>query len=282
MGYDMGRGARIRRVVVATLLALVLVAVLGAVIVQAEGAWMEVRYLRVLVSAIFDGDVTVTDDLTVTDDTTMTGDAAVGGDLDVTGAATVGSTLDVTGDLTAGAALDVTGDTTVGGTLDVTGITTAGVLSQTINTENRMLPTVAMVSLDIDNATSPSNILTVGDGEVWAVYACFANVLADFATGETNDAVFQVGDGTTANLFLDLEDAELQVADTDNGPAGWQGLTESTQGVGLDAGSGSPIAILAPSGADQNIVATFTGTGLAGDGTTAADIAVYMIYWRLN
>ena len=97
---------------------------------SAAGPWMEVRYLRVLVNAIFDGDLTIGDDLAITDDITIGGDAAV------TGVGTVGGTLDVTGAVTAADAVDITGattvtgtlaavnDATVGGTLDVTGATT--------------------------------------------------------------------------------------------------------------------------------------------------------------
>ena len=46
--------------------------------------------------------------------------------------------------------------------------------------------------------------------------------------------------------------------------------------------SGSPLVIMAPDGDDLNLVATFSGTELVGDGTEAADITVYMLYWRLQ
>jgi len=252
---DTNRGWARTAIVLVTVLAGLLLATAPIV---AASPWMEVRFLRVLVNGIFDGDLTVGDDLTVTDDATITGDAAVGGTLGVTGASTLSSTL------------------------EVTGVSTLGVISQAVNTENVMLPSVVAASVDIDNDSSPATLFTIGDGAVWAVTACFANVLEDFGTGVSDDAVFTVGDGTTANLFLDLRDAELQAADDDGGAAGWQGLTESTQGAGLDVASGSPLVIMAPSGAATNVVATFSGTGLAGDGTEAADITVYMVYWRLQ
>ena len=52
--------------------------------VGAQG-YDQVRFLRVLVNLIVDGDVTVGDDLTVTDDSTLTDDVNIGGDLAVDG-----------------------------------------------------------------------------------------------------------------------------------------------------------------------------------------------------
>jgi hypothetical protein len=255
----------------ALILALVVLLVAPlALSVDAAGPWLEVRFLRVLVNGIFDGDLTIGDDLTVDDSATITGDTVAGGTLDVADAVTMAD------------ALDVTGNTTITGTLDVSGVSTLATISQAVSTENVMLPSVVAASVDIDNDSSPATLFTIADGEVWAVTACFANVLEDFGTGGSDDAVFTVGDGSTADLFLDLADAELQAADDDGGAAGWQGFTESTQGTGLDAGSGSPLIVMAPSGSATNIVATFSGTGLAGDGTEVDDITVYMIYWRLQ
>jgi len=159
----------------------------------------------------------------------------------------------------------------------------AGGLRTLANAENVNLPSVVSEGVDIDNETSPVTLFTVADGEVWLVYTCVANVLADFDTGANNDATFQVGVSGAADMLLDLIDAELQTADADDGgPAGWQGLSESTQGTALDDASGSAITVFAPSGSDANIIATFAGTGLAGDGSAADDITVYLVYWRIQ
>jgi hypothetical protein len=79
------------------ILAIALVAVLlvGAVTfpqnADAQSPYMNVRFLRVLVNLIVDGDTTLSDDLTVGDDVTISGDASVTGDTTLTGALTSGS-----------------------------------------------------------------------------------------------------------------------------------------------------------------------------------------------
>jgi hypothetical protein len=190
----------------------------------------------------------------------------------------VGDDATVTDDLT------VTGLATIGETLEITGVTTftAGI-SQAVNVESVMYPTVLSVDIDIDNDSSPFTCATVADGEIWFVHEVFANVLDNFDTGGSNDATFDVGDGNDQDGFLDLDDGELQVADTEGtgATAAWQGfMSTDTRGVYM---ASTPTFPYAPSGAAETIDCTFAGTGLASDtGDTATDITVYVVYTRIQ
>lgn len=159
----------------------------------------------------------------------------------------------------------------------------SGALSQSLDTENLgSLPTILSVSVDIDNDSSPVVCATIADGEIWFIHQVYANVLDNFATGGSNDATFNVGDGNDADGLLDLDDAELQAADVDiaNGTAGWQGYGADTIGAFMAAGAGF---IYAPSGAAETIDCSFAGTGLASDtASTADDITIYVVYTRIQ
>ncbi len=73
------------------ILALAMVYLASGVIMTATAAspYMNVKFLRVLVNTIIDGDLTVGDDATITDDLTVSGDLAVAGASGLTGALTV-------------------------------------------------------------------------------------------------------------------------------------------------------------------------------------------------
>jgi len=147
--------------------------------------------------------------------------------------------------------------------------------------ENIGLPTILSVDIDIDNDSSPYTCATVADGETWFVHTVYANVLDNFATGGSNDATFDVGDGGDQDGLLDLDDAELQTADVDvtGGPAGWQGYGSDTIGAYMAAGAGF---VYSQSGAAETIDCTFAGTGLASDtADSSTDITVYIVYTRL-
>lgn len=181
--------------------------------------------------------------------------------------------------------MELAGDLTVGDQTRLRGATEfGGRLSQSANVENMFpLPTLLMVVIDIDNQASPVVCAEIGDGEVWIVRRVFVHVLDDWDTGLDNDAEFHIGDGNEINGFIFLEDAELQVADSE-GPgatASWQGYLQGfTVGDYLEDGFSF---IYAPSGAAETIDCVFFGTGLASSvGDESADVMVYIIYTRLH
>jgi len=119
--------------------------------VDAAGPWMEVRYLRVLVNAILDGDLTIGDDLTVTDDLAVSGDATI------TGATSVGSTMDVTGDATVGGTLSVAGATTLASDVTVSEEATGG--NAGAKNEISGLPRVTLAALGaMTNGTTETTL----------------------------------------------------------------------------------------------------------------------------
>lgn len=153
-------------------------------------------------------------------------------------------------------------------------------ISQTAGVENvGGARSVVSFSIDIDNAASPQTCATVASGETWLVDYVYANVLQNFVcTGD--DCTFDVGDAGDQDGLLDLDDAELQTADTEGtgAPAGWQGfMSTDTRGAYFGAGQGFVYV-----GSPTNIVCTYAGTALAGDGTTANDITIYIVYTRVN
>lgn len=219
---------------------------------------------------------------------TLTGNVTFGGLVDVNGTAD-GLVLDTDGDTTLAASTDDQVDIEIGGSdeLVLTASTMAMAdmnITQSLNTENTgSLPTVLSVSVDIDNDSSPVTCATIADGEVWIIHAVYANVLDNFATGGSNDAVFSVGDGTDDDGLLDLDDGELQAADTEGtgAPAGWQGfMSTDTRGAYFAAGQGF---VYAPSGSPETVDCTFGGTGLASDtADTSDDITIYIVYTRIQ
>jgi hypothetical protein len=250
--------------------------------------------------------ITLSDDLvvggttTMTGATTQTGAVTFGSTVDVTGASTFTSgtfstTLGVTGASTFSSGtfsttLGVTGASTFSSgtfstTLGVTGVSTlTGGVVNVIGTENvGSLPTVVTTSVDIDNDSSPATCATITDGEIWFVHYVYANVLDNFVcTGD--DCTVDVGDGGDADGLLDLDDAELQTADTEGtgAPAGWQGFMSADTRGAYFGGNGQGF-IYAPSGADETIDCAFAGTDLASTtGDTSNDITFYVVYTRIQ
>ncbi len=138
------------------ILAMSVVYLASGVILTATAAspYMNVKFLRVLVNAIVDGDLTVSDDMTIADDLVVSGDAVVAGDLDVT------TDFDVDGDTTLDVVeiaetLDVDGATVINNTVYVTGtLGVADVISTAagvdIQTGNLVLPNDEYFSNDTD------------------------------------------------------------------------------------------------------------------------------------
>ena len=129
----------------------------GGLSANAEGPWSPVRFLRVLVNAWIEGDLTVDDDVSVGDGLTVTGDTTLAGALDVSGATTLALGLTQSdGDLviaddvrvtaqtaisvTNGAAFTPTGSyqpiESAGEVTPTLGVGTAGDLLVLINTSN--------------------------------------------------------------------------------------------------------------------------------------------------
>ena len=175
--------------------------------------------------------------------------------------------------------LAVGDDMTVAGDFALT-----GVLSQGQDVENTgAFPSVLSIDIDIDNDSSPVTCASIGAGEVWLVHSVVANVLDNFDTGGLNDATFNIGDGNDADGLLDLDDAELQAADTEGtgAAAGWQGFM-SADTIGAYFTTAQTSFVYNP-GAAETIDCAFAGTGLASDtASTATDITIYIVYTRIQ
>ena len=155
-------------------------------------------------------------------------------------------------------------------------------LTSKADLEHLFFPTIVVSDVAYSNATGASGaVATIADGEIWFVWGVFVNVTADWdCTGD--DCQFVVGDGTDADGFVVLADAELQAADTEQtgSPAGWQGLVAATMGVFLDGAVSSAPHIYAPSGAAETI--DFLADEGTGDTMSAGTATIYVIYTRIQ
>lgn len=207
----------------------------------------------------------------------------------------IAAVLEVDGELEADGAIDAdstsdfadtatfskgSGDAIVvsaGGTLNVN-----GVLDAVVNTEHLGVPSVIKTDITYTAAAGGTGaVTTIADGEIWFVWAVFVNVTTDFdCTGD--DATLVVGDGLDPNGFVDLADAELQAADTEQtgSPAGWQGLVAATMGVYLDGAVSSAPHIYAPSGSPETI--DWLVDEGDGETITAGEATIYVIYTRIQ
>lgn len=146
--------------------------------------------------------------------------------------------------------------------------------------ENIGLPTVLSQTITYTAAAGGTGtIATVADGEIWYIHAVFAQVTTNWdATGD--DALVEIGDGNDPDGLLDLDDAELQAADTEGtgAPAGWQGfMSTDTRGAYLANGHGF---IYAPSGSAETIDYVIDET--SGETLAAGQLTVYVVYTRLQ
>lgn len=114
-----------------------------------------------------------------------------------------------------------------------------GLINWAPNEEHIGLPSV--ISTTVAYTPTSGTIATVGASELWLVHAVYANVTTDWDTAGNNDATLDIGDGSDADGLLDLDDAELQAADTEGtgAPAGWQGfMSTDARGAYLANGHG--------------------------------------------
>jgi hypothetical protein len=217
--------------------------------------------------AVADGD----NDLCVAADLEVDGELELDGALDADSTANFADT--VTFSKGTGNAVVVS----AGGTLNVD-----GVLDAVVGTEHLGMPSVISTAITYTAAAGGTGtVTTITDGEIWFVHAVFVNVTTDFdCTGD--DTTLVVGDGVDPNGFVDLADAELQVADTEQtgSPAGWQGLVAATMGTYLDGAVSSAPHIYAPSGSDETI--DWLVDEASGESISAGAATIYVVYTRIQ
>jgi hypothetical protein len=154
------------------------------------------------------------------------------------------------------------------------------IIDQDAGTENLgQLPTVCSQSITYTAAAGGSGtVCTIGANEVWYIHAVFAEVTTNWdATGD--DALVEIGDGSDSDGLLDLDDAELQAADTEGtgAPAGWQGfMSTDTRGAYLANGHG----FIYNPGSEETIDYTIDET--SGETLSAGALTVYVVYTRLQ
>lgn len=231
---------------------------------------------------IEDGNVDIEDDLDV-NGTTNLDDV----DIDLTTSLNIdGHMLDVgsgtysraDGDNDVGIAgdLEVLGTTELDGALSVAGITTLAT-----GVENFMAPSLITLPITYTaGAGGSGTVATIGDGEIWLILGVYANVTTDWDTTAGDDAYCSIGDGNDPDGLLDLDNAELQAADTEGtgGAAGWQGFL-GTDTRGAYFASGTPF-LYAPSG-DAETIDWVCGAD-AGDDLEAGEATIYVLYLRIQ
>lgn len=153
-------------------------------------------------------------------------------------------------------------------------------LEADIDTEHIMFPTVATTSFTYTAAAGGTVTLwTIAAGEIWIVHDIYCNITTDFdCTGE--DCKVDIGDDTDPDGLCDLDDAELQAADTEvtGAPAGWQCMCSGdTIGAWFTSGRGF---IYAPSGSAQTIDAVIDED--SGETLSAGAATCYIVYTRIQ
>lgn len=177
--------------------------------------------------------------------------------------------------------LFVTGDAEVDGELELDGtVDVDAVMTGQDDLEHIFFPTVASTAFTYTAAAGGTVVLwTVADGEIWLIHDIYCNVTTDFdCTGD--DVTVDVGDGNDPNGLCDLDDAELQAADTEvtGAPAGWQCFAGAdTIGAYIASGRGF---IYAPSGAAETIDAVIDEG--SGETITAGAATCYVVYTRIQ
>jgi hypothetical protein len=141
-----------------------------------------------------------------------------------------------------------------------------------------MAPSLATAAITYTAGSGLTGTLaTIGDGEVWIILGMYANVTTNWDVTAGDDAYCSVGDGGDADGLLDLDDAELQAADTEGtgAAAGWQGfMSTDTRGAYM---ASTPF-VYAPSGAAETIDYI---CGATGDDLTAGALTFYLVYVRI-
>lgn len=141
------------------------------------------------------------------------------------------------------------------------------------------MPTIVTTAITYTaGAGGTGTIATVTDGEIWWVHRVIVNVTTDWDVTAGDDATMDIGDGGDVDGFLNLADADLQIAAVDytGAQAGWQGIDGATPAGVYSIGGPH---IYAPSGADETID---WAVGATGDDLTAGEATIYVVYTRLQ
>lgn len=141
------------------------------------------------------------------------------------------------------------------------------------------MPTIVTTAITYTAAAGGSGtIATITDGEIWWVHRVIVNVTTDWDVTAGDDATMDIGDDLDIDGFLNLADADLQIAAVDytGAQAGWQGLDGATPAGAYSIGGPH---IYAPSGADQTID---WAVGATGDDLTGGEATIYVVYTRLQ
>lgn len=193
--------------------------------------------------------------------------------------------LEATDDLTVGDDADITGDLDVDGTtnldaVDIDGaVDMAAALTLASDVENVIAPSVATLAITYTaGAGGSGTVATIADGEVWIILGVYANVTTDWDATAGADAQCDIGDSGDVDGLLDLDDAELQAADTEGtgAGAGWQGfMSADARGAYM---AETPF-VYAPSGSAETID---WACGAAGDDLEAGELTIYVVYQRIK
>jgi hypothetical protein len=154
-----------------------------------------------------------------------------------------------------------------------------GVLTLASDIENVIAPSVATLAITYTaGAGGSGTVATIADGEVWIILGAYAHVTTNWDVTAGDDAYCNIGDGNDADGLLDLDDAELQTADTEGtgAAAGWQGFM-SADTAGAYRTQGHPF-LYAPSGGAETID---WACGATGDDLTAGALTIYIVYIRV-
>jgi len=175
--------------------------------------------------------------------------------------------------------LGIEGDLEANGALDINGTATfrAGIVNSLSQENTGSLPSVfsTAIATDTDGA-----LWTIADGEIWLVHQVFCQITTNFdCTGD--DCILHIGDGNDEDGLLDLDDGELQAADTEGtgAAAGWQGfMSTDTRGAYFTYANSF---IYAPSGAAETIDIKIEDSSDNSDPTAGAGTC-YVHYTRLQ
>jgi len=150
----------------------------------------------------------------------------------------------------------------------------SGSITADLNTEHFMIPSV--ITATVQYTPTSGTVATIGAGEVWVIWSAYAKVATDFdCTGD--DCAVNIGDGNDADGLLDLDDAELQSADTEGtgAIAGWQGfMSTATRGAYLANGLGFVY--------DATAGAETIDYAVAGTDPAAGLLDIYIFYTRVK
>jgi hypothetical protein len=189
------------------------------------------------------------------------------------------STADADNDLCVAGDTEIDGELELDGALDADSTANfAGVVTLGTNVENVIAPSVATLAVTYTTGAGGTDTLaTIGAGEVWIILGCYANVTTNWDVSAGDDAYLNVGDDGDADGLLDLDDAELQAADTEGtgAAAGWQGfMSTDTRGAYM---ASTPYVYGLAAGDTIDVA-----WGATGDDLTAGELTLYLVYIRIK